>query len=190
MFKSAIFPALRIFIVLAVITGVIYPLAVTLVAQVLFPLQANGSLITADDRIIGSELIGQNYNDDPNYFWGRPSATGYNPLPSGGSNQGPTNAALQQAIAEREQAFREANGVAPAIPIPPEMVTASASGLDPHISPESARLQIDRIAEARGIEREQIADLVNANIEAPQLGIFGEPRVNVLRLNLALDQLQ
>jgi K+-transporting ATPase ATPase C chain len=188
MFKQ-IRTALLMLIMLIVLTGIIYPLFITLVGQVVFPSQVNGSLVMANDAVVGSSLIGQ-LNDDPRYFWGRPSATGYSALPSSGSNLSPTGAILQSAAAEREAAFRAANNVPENVAVPTEMLFASASGLDPHISPEAARLQIDRIAEVRGLDREQVAALVEQHVEQPQLGFLGQTRVNVLLLNLALDELQ
>lgn len=196
-------------IILTVITGVLYPLAITIASSIIFPAQASGSLQMTNGQTVGSALLGQPFSSDK-YFWGRPSASGYygygidaikddrgTPVPnqvafaaSGGSNQGPTNATLKQSIQERADAFRKANGLKETDPIPAEMLMASASGLDPHISPEAARLQIDRVATARGLSHEQIASLVDRYVEGPQLGLFGEPRVNVLMLNLALDQLK
>lgn len=174
---------------LTVLTGVIYPLVITLAAQIVFPAQANGSLEKQGETIVGSALIGQK-NDDPRYFWGRPSAIGYNPLPSGGSNLSLTNETLQTAVTERETAFRTANHVPDTVAVPAELLFASGSGLDPHISPEAARLQIDRIAEARGLNRGQVAALVEQHVEGPQFGFLGQPRVNVLQLNRALDGLE
>jgi K+-transporting ATPase ATPase C chain len=190
MWTKSLFTALRMLVVLTILTGVIYPLVVTVVAQVVFPAQANGSLEARDGVVIGSSLIGQNMNADPRYFWSRPSAIGYNPLPSSGSNLGPTSATLAQSVAERAAAFREANGLPEDAAVPTEMLFASGSGLDPHISPEAARLQVARVAAARGLEVEQVNRLVDTAIEAPQLGFLGQPRVNVLLLNLALDGLQ
>lgn len=181
--------AMLMIVVLTILTGVAYPLLVTLIGQVIFPTQVNGSLVLANDVVVGSSLIGQ-MNDDPRYFWGRPSATSYGALPSSGSNLSPTSATLQAAVIEREAAFRAANNVPDNVAVPTEMLFASGSGLDPHISPEAARLQIDRIAEARGLDREQVAALVEQYVEQPQLGFLGQPRVNVLLLNLALDGLQ
>jgi K+-transporting ATPase ATPase C chain len=174
---------------MTVITGVIYPLVMTVAAQVIFPAQANGSLVTVNDTLVGSSLVGQ-MNNDPRYFWPRPSAISYNPLPSSGSNLGPASTTLQEMVTQREADFRTANHLADDVVLPPEMVFASASGLDPHISPEAARLQIERVAEARGLAAENVAALVEQYVEQPQLGILGQPRVNVLLLNLALDRLQ
>jgi potassium-transporting ATPase KdpC subunit len=183
-----IMPAIRMLVVLTILTGVIYPLVITLAGGIIFPAQANGSLITKDGAVVGSSLIGQ-ANDDPAYFWNRPSAINYSPLPSSGSNLGPTSAALQTAVEEHAAAVRAANNLPDDAIIPQDLLFASGSGLDPHISPEAARLQITRVAEARGLDVAQVTELVEGAIEQPQLGILGQPRVNVLLLNLALDQL-
>jgi potassium-transporting ATPase KdpC subunit len=189
MWTKSLFTALRMLIVLTILTGVIYPLVVTLASQVLFSAQATGSLITRDGVVVGSSLIGQDTNGNPGYFWSRPSTIGYSPLPSSGSNLGPTSAALAQTVAERAAAFRVANGLPEDAIVPTEMLFASGSGLDPHISPEAARLQAARVAAARGLTVEQVNVLVDDTIEAPQLGFLGQPRVNVLLLNLAVDNL-
>ncbi len=188
--------ALTAFIVLSVLTGVIYPLLMTGIGQVLFPYQANGSLIVQDGQIVGSALIGQTTND-PAYFWWRPSAVntmqGSSPdalIASGATNYGWTNAALAAQVAARAAALRAAHGLSDDAAIPADLLFASASGLDPHISPEAAALQIDRVADARGLERDQVEALIAQYSEAPQFGILGEPRVNVLLLNLALDGLE
>ncbi len=185
-----LYPAFAILALLTLLTGVIYPLTVTGIAQVVFPKKSDGSLIKEEGIVVGSSLIGQNMNNDPRYFWSRPSAVGYNPLPSGGSNLSSTSATLEEAVGQRTADFRTANQLAEGTDVPAEMVFASGSGLDPHISPEAARLQIDRVAEARNLPREQVADLVEDFVESPQLGFLGQPRVNVLLLNLALDELQ
>lgn len=182
-------PAIVIFVVLTLLTGVAYPLVITGIAQVVFPSQANGSLIVRNDVVVGSSLIGQN-NTDAGYFWARPSAISYVPMPSSGSNLTVTNATLAQAVLDREVAFRAANNVPTDVAVPADMVFASGSGLDPHISPAAARLQVERVAIARSLTTEAVSALVESAIEAPQLGILGEPRVNVLLLNLALDALQ
>jgi K+-transporting ATPase ATPase C chain len=181
--------------VMTLLTGVLYPVAITVMAQVAFSYQANGSLETRDGVIVGSSLIGQ-ANNDPRYFWGRPSAVSYMDDTtadalgsSGASNAGATNATLATAIQERAQAFREANGLTDDVVVPNDMLFASASGLDPHISPASARLQIQRVATARNMDVSVVANLVEQFVENPQLGILGEARVNILKLNLALDQL-
>ena len=185
---SELKPAILMTLVLTLITGLIYPFATTGVAQVLFPHQANGSLITANGRIIGSALIGQSFSK-PEYFHPRPSAAGdkgYDATASGGSNLAPTNPALEKRLAESAAAFRRENpGYTGSIPA--DAITASASGLDPHISPATAFAQCDRIADARKVPVERIRVLVTSHIEPRQLGFLGEPRVNVLLLNLALD---
>lgn len=181
-------PALVSLAALTLITGLVYPLVVTGVAQVLFPQQANGSLILIDGRPVGSSLIGQPF-DAPKYFWGRPSATSpypYNAAASSGSNLGPTNAALIKAVQTRIDALKSADPDNP-LPLPVDLVTASGSGLDPHISPASAAYQVRRVARARGMAEAMVRQLVTQHTEGRQLGILGEPRVNVLTLNLALD---
>lgn len=183
-------PALTLFIVLSLITGLLYPLAVTGVAQTAFPHQANGSLIARDGKAVGSELIGQSFTQ-PGHFWGRPSATApmpYNAAASGGSNLGPTNPALAEAVKARTEALRAADP-GNTRPVPVDLVTASASGLDPHISPAAAAYQAPRVARARGLPPRQVQALVQQHTESPWLGWLGEPRVNVLALNLALDAL-
>ena len=189
--KTLLRPALSLFVLLSTVTGLAYPLAVTGVAGAAFPEQAAGSLILKDGKPVGSSLIGQNFSD-PKHFWGRPSATApqpYNASASSGSNQGPLNPALVEAVKGRIDALR-ATDPASATPIPADLVTASASGLDPHISPAAALWQIGRIAKARHLPETQLSALVAANTESRQWGLLGEPRVNVLKLNLALDALQ
>jgi K+-transporting ATPase ATPase C chain len=173
---------------LTLITGLLYPLVVTGIAQVLFPRQANGSLILIDGKPVGSSLIGQPF-DAPKYFWGRPSATSpfpYNAAASSGSNLGPTNDALIKVVQARIDVLKTADPDNP-LPIPVDLVTASASGLDPHISPAAAEYQIRRIARVRGLDETVVQRLVVQHSEGRQLGVLGEPRVNVLTLNLALD---
>jgi K+-transporting ATPase ATPase C chain len=180
--------ALTMLVVMTVITGLIYPMVATGVAQVLFPHQANGSLIERDGRPIGSELIGQNF-DDPKYFWGRPSATTPQPnngTASNGSNLGPTNTALRDAVQQRIDALRKADP-ANTMPVPVDLVTASGSGLDPEISPAAAQYQVTRVARVRHLSEQQVQTLVAQATQGRQLGLFGEPRVNVLQLNLSLD---
>jgi potassium-transporting ATPase KdpC subunit len=184
--------ALKIFLVFTILTGIVYPLLVTGIAQVVFPHQANGSLILKDNKIIGSELIGQQ-SDSTIYFTSRPSAIGNNPLPSGGSNYGLTSKKLKDQFTERKNKFIAFNQLGKNAEVPSEMLFASASGLDPQISPEAARLQINRIATARhfsNTQKERLKTLVEKMSEAPQLACLGESRVNVLLLNIALDKLK
>ena len=181
-------PAVMMLVWLSLVTGVAYPLLVTGIAQLAFPTQANGSLVVRGGKPVGSSLIGQPF-DDPTYFWGRLSATaphGYNAGASSGSNLGPLNPNLHAATRARIDALRAADPGNTA-PVPVDLATASASGLDPHISPAAALYQVSRVARARGIDPGQVRRLVEQHIEGRQLGVLGEPRVNVLRLNLALD---
>jgi K+-transporting ATPase ATPase C chain len=183
-------PAFVALIVLSVITGLVYPFAVTGIAQAVFPERANGSLVFRGDRCVGSRLIGQSF-DDPRYFWGRLSGTtpAYNGGASAGTNYGPSNPALRDAAKTRLDALMLTDGEAirKGLRVPVDLATASGSGLDPHVSPASARYQVSRVAAARGISRSRLAVLVEAHVEPRQLGVLGEPRVNVLELNLALD---
>jgi len=190
-------PAFFILLILTIITGVIHPLVVTGIAQVVFPHQANGSIISVDGKARGSELIGQQF-DNPRYFWGRISATGtfpYNAFDAGtltgssGSNYGPLNPALKNMIQARIDALKAADPDNP-LPIPVDLVTASGSGLDPHVSIAAALYQVHRVARARGLSEEAVKTLVDQYTEGRQFGLFGEPRVNILLLNLALDGLQ
>ena len=174
-------------IVFTVLTGVLYPLAITGIAQLAFRDKANGSLIERDGKIIGSELLAQPFTG-ARYFWPRPSAGGYATVPSGASNLGPTSAALQSNVAARAAAIRAANELPADATVPADLLFTSGSGLDPHISPDAARLQVARVATARGVSEESIKALIERFIEPPQFGFLGEPRVNVLLLNLALDQ--
>ncbi|BEP59652.1 potassium-transporting ATPase subunit KdpC [Variovorax sp. V213] len=181
-------PALVLFALLGALTGLIYPMAVTGAAKAFFPSQAAGSLIVQGGTTVGSTLIGQNFSD-PKHFWGRPSATApqpYNASASGGSNLGPLNPALVDAVKARIEALRAADPGNTA-PVPIDLVTASASGLDPDISPAAARYQAARVARVRGVPVEQVDALVASHTQAPLWGLLGEPRVNVLALNLALD---
>jgi K+-transporting ATPase ATPase C chain len=180
-----ILQSIRMLVVMTIVTGVVYPLLVTGISQVAFKDKAGGSLILKDGKVVGSSLIGQPFSD-PKYFWSRPSATSpqpYNGASSSGSNLGPTNPALLDAVKERVGKFEKQ-------PVPADLVTASASGLDPHISPAAAEYQIPRISKTRGIPEDRLRELVAAHTEGRQLGILGEPRVNVLELNLALDALR
>src|SRR5213596_3216680 len=176
-------------ILLSVVTGIAYPAIVTAIAQIAFPRQANGTLIVKDGKVVGSVLIGQPF-DDPKYFWGRPSATtpfGYNASSSSGSNQGPTNPDLFKAVQSRVDALRAADpGNTASIPV--DLVTASGSGLDPHISPAAALYQVQRVAKARKMDAGAVQQLVEQHTEGRTFGVLGERRVNVLALNLALDR--
>ena len=183
--------SLLVFVALTLVTGVAYPLLMTVVAQGLFSHQANGSLMERDGKVVGSELIGQQF-DDPRYFWGRPSATGptpYNAAASTGSNYGPTNPAQLDAVKARVENFKKKQPDQTA-PVPVELVTASGSGLDPHIGPAAAEYQIARVAKARGLSALQLRELVDRHVEGRTFGLLGEPRVNVLQLNMALDELK
>lgn len=188
--KTLFRPALTLFVLLSVVTGIVYPLAVTGIAKVLFPDAAEGSLIVVNGKPVGSRLIGQNFTD-PKYFWGRPSATGpmpYNASASSGSNQGPLNPALKEAVKARIDALKASDPTQTA-PIPEDLVTASGSGLDPQISPAAARWQVPRVARIRGLNVAEVNTLIDTHTEGRQLGLLGELRVNVLELNLALERL-
>lgn len=189
--KNLIRPALTLLVLLSAITGIVYPVVVSGVARLMFPEQAAGSLIVKDGHPVGSALIGQNFTS-PKYFWGRPSATGpqpYNASASSGSNQGPLNPALADAVKARAEALKAADPDNK-LHVPADLVMASGSGLDPHISPEAARYQLERVARARQLPAAQVQQLVEQHTEGRQWGLFGEPRVHVLRLNLALDALR
>ncbi len=189
-------PAIVSFLALSVITGLAYPFLITGLAKVLFPRQAGGSLVHKDGKVIGSDWIGQSFTS-PSDFWGRPSATvdadskplPYNAANSGGSNLATSNPDLLKAVQDRIAALHALDPDTKG-PVPVDLVTTSASGLDPHISPASAAYQAHRVAKARGLDEAKVRDLVAAHIEAPQLGLFGEARVNVLKLNLALEDLR
>ena len=189
-------PALVAFIALSVITGLAYPALITGISKVLFPRQTAGSLIQKNGQVIGSELIGQSFTA-PGDFWGRPSATvdangktlPYNGANSGGSNLAPSNPDLKKAVEERIAALHAADPEATG-PVPVDLVTSSASGLDPHISPAAAAFQLHRVAKARSLDEAKVKELVAAHTEGPQWGVLGDTRVNVLKLNLALDQLR
>jgi K+-transporting ATPase ATPase C chain len=187
---------LRISIIATVALGIIlcgiYPLVVWGIAQIFFPHQANGSLIVRNGKVVGSELLAQNFAD-AKYFHPRPSnagETGYDASSSGGSNLGPTSQKLVQTVKERIEAYQAENGLSPEIPIPADAVTASASGLDPHITMENARLQASRVARARGVNEALILEKLHSSLEARDLAILGDPRVNVMKLNLALDEMK
>jgi potassium-transporting ATPase KdpC subunit len=183
--------ALKIFLYFTILTGLVYPLFITGIAQVAYPSKANGSLIKKGDKIVGSELIGQSF-DSTIYFACRPSSISYNSLPSGGSNYGLTNVKLKNLIDERKQQFIEFNQLDSLALVPSEMLFASASGLDPHISPDAALLQVNRIANARKLseqQKEQLKKLVFSFGENPQFGLLGENRINVLMLNLKIDSI-
>lgn len=189
--KTLVRPALVMLALFTLLTGVAYPLAVTGLSRALFPSAAGGSLVLARGRVVGSSLLGQPF-DAPRYFWGRPSATGPHPCnaaASSGSNLGPTNPALREAVAARVAALREADPDNHA-PVPVDLVTASGSGLDPHLSPAAALFQAGRVARARGLAESTVRALVLSSAEGRALGLVGEPRVNVLALNRALDAMQ
>jgi K+-transporting ATPase ATPase C chain len=188
--KTNILISLKLLLSFTVITGVLYPVIMTVLAQLSYPHAAGGSIIIIDNQAVGSELIGQKF-DSLNYFWGRPSAIDYQPLPSGGSNFGMTSLKLQELYQNRKNSFTLKNNLAEDIEIPAEMMYSSASGLDPHISVRAARLQLDRISAARRLstsEFSHISQLVDQLTEGRQLGIFGEARINFLLLNIELDK--
>lgn len=184
--------ALKFLLVMTVLTGIIYPFFMTGVAQFIFPAKANGSLVMKNGKIAGSELIGQKF-DSSIYFWSRPSVIDYNPLPSGASNLGPTSEKLKGQVAERSKLFATNNSITLTSAIPKEMIFASASGLDPHISPEAALLQLNRVAKARNLnelQKQKVQQLIKTKTEGPEFYLFGEPRINVFELNLALDTIR
>lgn len=189
--KSLIRPLVVLFVVLTAVTGLAYPAVMTVFGQAVFPSQANGSLIEQNGKVVGSALIGQPF-DAPKYFWGRLSATApmpYNAAGSGGSNLGPLNPSLADQVKARIAALRDA-GTDLSKPVPVDLVTASASGLDPEITPAAAAYQVERVAKARNLTPDAVAQLIAANTTGRQFGVLGEPRVNVLKLNLALDAAQ
>jgi K+-transporting ATPase ATPase C chain len=190
MMRRQLLPAIRIFLIVTVVCGLAYPLVMTGVAQGLFKDKANGSLVETDGKVVGSSLLGQAFGD-PRYFASRPSAAGdgYDGAASGGSNLGPTNPELADAVAQRVAAYRRANGLSPETPVPVDAVTSSASGLDPMISVANADIQAARVASARGLSEDQVLQLVSQHTENRSLGVLGERGVNVLMLNLSLDQL-
>ena len=187
MMYTAFKKALRLLMLFTIILGLAYPLAVTALANLFFPVQANGSLITENNRIIGSTLLGQSFVSDK-YFQARPSAVNYNPLNAGGSNLGPSNDKLIIGIKTNTYTFTWKNYLPPGMSVPSEMVMASGSGLDPHISPKAAYAQVQRVAEARGMSSDKVMAIVNANVEEPLLGLFGTEKVNILKLNVALEK--
>ncbi len=189
--KTQTIIALKFLLVMTILTGIIYPLLMTGLAQLGFPSKANGSLIMKDGKIIGSELIGQKF-DSTIYFWSRPSAIGYNPIPSGASNYGPTSDTLKKQVTARRILFAKMNSLSDPLSTPKEMIFASGSGLDPHISPEAALMQVDRIALARHFDASQkkkLLEKIKEMTEAPQFLFLGEKRINVLMLNLELDKI-
>lgn len=190
--KTQLFMAFKVLLIMTILTGIIYPLVMTGLSQLSYPHKANGSLIMKDNKVIGSELLSQK-SDSIIYFESRPSAIGYNPIPSGATNYGPTSDTLRKLANSRRALFAEINSIADSASVPKEMIFASASGLDPHISPESAIMQVDRIARERQFTNIQ-KDILLANIQqltqGPHLLILGESRVNVLKLNLQLDKME
>ena len=190
--KTQIIIAFKFLLVMTVLTGIIYPFLMTGLAQLTFPAKANGSLIIRDGKIIGSELIGQKF-DSGLYFWSRPSAIGYNPIPSGASNYGPTSGTLKRLVTTRRILFSKMNSLADTIEIPDEMIFASGSGLDPHISPEAARLQLNRIVKNREFgeaQKAKVLKLIKNLTEHPQFHLLGQERINVFLLNLSLDKIK
>jgi len=190
--KTQTIIALKFLLLMTILTGIIYPLFMTGLAQLTFPAKANGSLVKKEGKVIGSELIGQKF-DTSIYFWSRPSAIGYNPIPSGASNYGPTSDTLKKQVIARRILFATKNSITDILAIPKEMIFASGSGLDPHISPEAAMLQLSRVATARNLDEtklQQVRQLIKNMTEKPQFSLFGEPRINVFDLNLALDKIR
>jgi potassium-transporting ATPase KdpC subunit len=189
--KTQTIIALKFLLVMTILTGIIYPLVMTGIAQAGFHSKSNGSLILKDGKIIGSGLIGQKF-DSTIYFWSRPSAVGYNPIPSSGSNYGPTSDTLRKQVTARRMSFASANSLTDELSVPKEMIFASGSGLDPHISPEAALMQVDRVIKARHLDntkKEILLKKINELTEQPQYLLFGEKRINVLLLNIELDKI-
>ena len=190
--KTQLIIALKFLLVMTFLTGIVYPLLMTGLAQLCFPSKANGSLVMKDGKIVGSELIGQKF-DSIIYFWSRPSAIGYNPIPSGGSNYGPTSDTLKKQVNARRILFATKNSITDLTSIPKEMIFASGSGLDPHISPEAAFCQLERVVTARNFnaaQKQKVQQLITDMTEGPQYFLFGEPRINVFKLNLAMDNIR
>ena len=190
--KTQAIPALKFLIIMTILTGIVYPLLMTGIAQVLYPSRSNGSIIFRNGKAIGSELIGQK-TDSTIYFWSRPSSIGYNPVPSGASNLGPISDTLKKQVSTRREIFAKMNSVNDPLSVPKEMLFASGSGLDPHISPEAALMQVDRVSAARHFTSEQkmkLLDIVKKMKEPLQLHLLGEERVNVFLLNIELDKIQ
>jgi len=190
--KANIWMAFKVLFILTILTGIIYPFFITGIARVFFKHQSQGSLIISENRIIGSELIGQKF-DSAAYFWSRPSAIEYNPLPSGGSNLGPTSDKLKKLAADRIASFKQENYLSEDESVPAEMVFSSASGLDPHVSRQAAILQVDRICKVKNFtttEKENLIYLIDKQTEKPQFLIFGEERINILLLNLELEKMR
>ena len=190
--KTQTIIAIKFLLIMTVLTGVIYPFFMTGLAQLVFPAKANGSLVKAGGKNIGSELIGQKF-DSSIYFWSRPSAIDYNPIPSGASNIGPTSEKLKKQVAERRKQFATNNSISDTSVIPIEMLFASASGLDPHISPEAVLLQLERVAMARNLnetQKQKVQQLIKNKTEEPQFFLFGQRRINVFELNLALESIK
>jgi len=189
--KTQTITALRFLLIMTLLTGIVYPLFMTGIAQIAFPSKSNGSLISKDGKVIGSELIGQKF-DSSIYFWSRPSAIGYNPIPSGATNFGPTSNTLKKQVEARRILFAKMNSIEDVLSIPKEMIFASGSGLDPHISPDAALLQVERIAKARQFDtsqKQRLLQSIKDITEKPQLLILGEMRINVLNLNIELDKI-
>ena len=190
--KTQIIISIKIFALFTILCGIVYPLFISGIAQLVFSAKANGSLIVQENKVIGSELIGQKF-DSEIYFWSRPSATDYSSMPSGGSNYGPTSSKLKHLVADRTAQWIKSNPTSDPEKIPSEMLLASASGLDPHISPKAALLQVDRIVKARKFsdrQKQKLLKIVTEQTESPQFSFLGETRINVLTLNIALDKLK